>query len=154
MRKSSKLLAVLLTLCLMFGAITAIFVSASGEAKDPFNVTQRTGNYYQAEYTIKADQSKANPYAYIYGGGNNALMAKMHPVKGAEGASTAVFKKYRFCNDIHYLSLRNYALYFHKLVIKHSKADKFSVKAINSYHFAVFRLGFKAQTAAKQFSAV
>ena len=31
MRKSSKLLAVLLTLCLLFGAITAIFVSAEGE---------------------------------------------------------------------------------------------------------------------------
>ena len=35
MRKSSKLLAVLLTLCLLFGAITAIFVSAENETATP-----------------------------------------------------------------------------------------------------------------------
>ena len=35
MRKSSKLLAVLLTLCLLFGAITAIFASAEGETATP-----------------------------------------------------------------------------------------------------------------------
>ena len=43
MRKSSKLLAVLLTLCLLFGAITAIFVSAEGsEATTPTLAQQAT----------------------------------------------------------------------------------------------------------------
>ncbi len=52
MRKSSKLLAVLLTLCLLFGAITAVFVSAEeGEAQDPFNVTKHSANDYLDETT-------------------------------------------------------------------------------------------------------
>ena len=57
MRKSSKILAVILTLCLLLGAITAIFASAADE--DTGVVAGKS-----SKLALHTNNSNKNPFGY------------------------------------------------------------------------------------------